>query len=387
MLQGFSDSPAQETFFMVEIYKGVVSPVLGKLGSEPMHVAAREALHLAELTPVTLWLLEKLSTYKRKRFTDEKLQVVVGGITFDNPLVVGGGWDKAGRAVKALFALGFAGVEVGSVLAYPQPGNPKPRQFMIGPGVSLNRLGFNSPGMETVAKNLRRYGNSGIPIGVSIGKNKDVEPKDAPEVHAMVAKRLYHEAAYFVINVSSPNTPGLRELQDKGPLTEIAQAVNAVMDQMGGRKPLFVKIAPELTNDAVGDVIEVVVDNGLTGIIATNTTVSSELKAKYGETWRNEAGGLAGDDEDFRRMATEKVAHIYRETNGQIEIVGIGEVKDWETALEKIKAGAKIVQVVTGIRGEGTTLPGRINRGLVEFMQREGIRSIEELVGTEANKY
>jgi len=365
-----------------EIYKDIISPFLDRRDSETWHDRARIALHLAEATPFTLKLLEQFA-YQRERFTDQRLRVVLGGVEFDNPLVVGAGWDKAGKSVRGLYTLGFAGVEVGSVLAYPQEGNPKPRQFVLAPGVALNRLGFNSPGMDAVAKNLERYRGSGIPIGISLGKNKDVELKDAPEAHAVVAKRLYHDAAYFVINVSSPNTPGLRELQDKAPLTDIVQAVNGAMDEMGGRKPTFVKIAPDLTNEAVNDVIEVVADNGLTGIIATNTTIRADLKAQYGERWRNEAGGLSGDNEEFRRMATEKIAHIYRETGGQMEIVGIGGVKDVETALEKIKAGARVIQIVTAIRGEGTTLPGRINSGLVEWMDREGVGNISEIVGVD----
>lgn len=368
-----------------EIYRDVVSPVLDRLDSETWHVRAREALHLAEATRFTLKLLEQFA-YQRERFTDKRLQIVLGGIEFDNPLVVGAGWDKAGRAVKALHTLGFSGVEVGSVLAYSQPGNLKPRQFMISPGVALNRLGFNSPGVDKVAHNLEQYRGSGIPIGISLGKNKDVEPKDAPEAHAIVARKLYEDAAYFVINVSSPNTPGLRELQDKGPLTDIVQAVNGVMDEMGERKPTFVKIAPDLTNEAVDDVIRVVADNGLTGIIATNTTIRPDLKAKYGEQWRDQAGGLSGNDPEFRRMATEKVAHIYRETGGKMEIIGIGGVRDTETALEKIRAGARVVQIVTAIRGEGTSLPGKINSGIVEYMEQEGISNLDEIMGTDVRR-
>jgi dihydroorotate dehydrogenase len=362
------------------MYKEVISPMLDPLDSETWHVRAREALHYAEMSPLTLRLIE-LMAEKHRRFSDERLNVVVGGVEFDNPIMVGGGWDKSGRAVRGLWTLGFSGVEVGSVLAYPQPGNPKPRQFMLGPGVALNRLGFNSGGMEEVDKNLSQYLDSGIPIGISIGKNKNIPDSVAPEMHALVAERLYEHTSYFVINVSSPNTPGLRELQDKGPLTDIVQSVNETMERLGGKKPLFVKIAPDLSNEAVNDVIEVVVDNDLTGIVATNTTIRGELKAKYGENWRNEAGGLSGDDLEFRKMATEKVAHIYKETSGQIEIIGVGGVKDTETALEKIKAGAKVIQVVTAIRGEGPALPGRINRGLVKWMEREGIGSISEIVG------
>lgn len=364
-----------------EIYKDVIRPFLDSRDSETWHDIARNALHLAEATPFTLKLLEQFA-YQRERFTDERLRVILGGIEFDNPLVVGAGWDKAGRAVRGLYTLGFSGVEVGSVLAYPYQGNPKPRQFMLAPGVALNRLGFNSPGMEAVAENLKRYRKSGLPIGISLGKNKDVELKDAPQAHAVVAKRLYYHAAYFVINISSPNTE-LRKLQEKAPLTDIVQAVNDAMEEMGGRKPTFVKIAPDLTNQAVNGIIEVVADNGLTGIIAANTTVRTDLKAQYGEKWRYQAGGLSGDNPEFRKMATEKIAHIYRETGGQMEIVGIGGVKDVETTLEKIRAGARVVQIVTAIRGEGTTLPGRINRGLVDWLEREGIKNISEIVGSD----
>lgn len=361
--------------------------------SETWHIRTRRAFHYAETIPGGLRLLERLAD-QRETFTHEKLHVILGGIEFDNPLMVGAGWDKVGEAVAALHRLGFAGVEVGSVLAHPQPGNDKPRQWMLAPGVSLNRLGFNSTGMEIVAQNLERYRQKDIEtgvIGISIGKNKEVPDKDAPEVHFVVARRLYDHASYFVVNVSSPNTPGLRNLQAKKPLTDIVQAVNDAMRMEGGLKPLFVKIAPDnLTNEAVNDIIEVVADNGLTGIIATNTTVNSNLKAKYGEQWRNEMGGLAGDDRDYRRMSTEMVRYIYKETGGKMEIIGVGGVKDTQTTLEKIQAGAKVVQIVTGIRGslplyaaffQQTKLPGQINRGLVKWMDKEGVKNVNEVIG------
>ncbi len=365
--------------------------------SERWHVRARRALHLATVIPGGLSLVERL-VEGHERFTHEKLHIVLGGLEFDNPLMVGAGWDKVGEAAAGLYRLGFAGTEVGTVLARPQEGNPKPRQWMLAPGVSLNRLGFNSPGMEEVVKTLRRYQEKGIKTGIiggSIGKNKDVEdPRDIPEVHFIVARRLYPYADYFAINVSSPNTPGLRSLQDKKPLTDIVQAVKDAMRDRGGMKPTFIKIAPDnLTPGAIADIIDVVLENGLTGIIATNTTVSEDIKAKYGEQWRSEMGGVAGDDEDYREMSTEMVRHIYRETGGKIEIIGVGGVKDIQTALEKIKAGAKVVQIVTGIRGsltlrkafrEQPKLPGKINRGIVEWMNREGVRNVDEIVGIDA---
>lgn len=367
------------------MYKEFIDPLLMRLDSEIWHTRAREALHLAETTPLTLKLLELFADHHR-RFIDKRLQVVLGGIKLDNPVLVGAGWDKAGRAVKALHMLGFSGVEVGTVVAHPQEGNPKPRQFMLAPGVTLNRLGFNSPGMEAVAHNLKRYNGSAIPIGISLGKNKEVPVEDAPYAHATVAERLYDFAAYFAINVSSPNTPGLRALQDKKPLTDIVQAVNQIMDSRGERKPLFVKIAPELSPAAIDEVIEVVLDNGVTGIIATNTTVNPDIKAKYGERWRNEAGGVSGNDPDYRSVATQQVAHIYRQTQGEIDIIGVGGVKDAQTALEKIQAGAKAVQLVTAIRGEGIAVAGRINRGIVDFMEKEGVGSLRKLVGVDVRQ-
>ncbi|MDA2919514.1 quinone-dependent dihydroorotate dehydrogenase [Desulfobacterota bacterium AH_259_B03_O07] len=367
------------------MYKKLIRPILDRLDSETWHDIAREALHFAEVSPFTLKLLE-IFAYRSKRFKDDRLRVSLAGVELENPLLVGAGWDKAGRAVRGLWQLGFAGVEVGSVLEYPQPGNPKPRQFMLSPGVALNWLSFNTPGMDTVARNLDRYKESGITIGLSIGINSYVDAKDSPRAHAVVADGLYEYADYFVVNVSSPNTPGLRELQEKGLITDIVQAVDQAMIDKGGKKPLFVKIAPELNNKVLDDIIEVVIDHGATGIIAANTADIPELKAKYGDKWRNVKGGLSGDDKDFRKMTTDKVAYIYREAGDKLEIIGVGGIKDTETALEKIKAGASVLQIVTGIRGEGTALPGRINRGIVEYMVREGINSLDEIVGVDVKR-
>lgn len=360
------------------MYKKVISPILDYLDSETMHVLSRKALKYVGKSGISLHLL-KLLSIGGKRFYDKRLEVNFDGLKFDNPVLVGAGWDKNGEAVAALYHLGFAGVEVGTVLLNPQPGNPKPRQFVIGKGVALNRLGFNSPGVDVVAKNLKKYQKLGIPIGISVGKNKDVPDSQAPQVHAAVVKKLYPYASYFAINVSSPNTPGLRRLQDKKPLTAIVKAVNKAMDSMGGRKPAFVKIAPDLTNDAIDDVIEVVLTNKLTGIIATNTTIRSDLKAKYGSKWTSEAGGLSGDDPDFRRMSTEKIRYIYKKAGDKLTIIGVGGVKDAKTALEKLKAGASLVQVVTGLRGEGLSVAYQINKGIIDYMNRNKLANLSQI--------
>jgi dihydroorotate dehydrogenase len=365
------------------MYKEIIRPVLDRLDSETFHNLARESLHLAELTPFTLKLVG-LFTAGGNRFADERLRTTLGGVEFENPLIVGAGWDKSGRALMGLWQLGFAGVEVGSVLEYRQPGNPRPRQFMVAPGVGINWLGFNSPGMDVVAKNLSKYQGAPVRIGISIGMNRDVPHDDSPRAHAAVARRLYGYADYFAINVSSPNTPGLRMLHEKGRTRDIIQALNDAMGQEGGKKPLFVKIAPELSLKEIDDILEVAVEHSITGIIAANTADVPEIKAKYGERWRNQQGGLSGDDQDYRKMTTEKVAHIYRQAGGKLEIIGVGGIKDAETALEKIRAGARAVQVVTAIRGEGTAVAGKINRGIVEFMERQGVKSLDELVGVDA---
>ena len=367
------------------MYKEIIRPILNKFDSETFHELAREFIHIAELSPITLKLLE-LFADKHSRFEDKRLKITLGGLELENPLIVGAGWDKAGRAVLGLWHLGFASVEVGSVLEYEQPGNPKPRLFMVSSGVAINWLAFNSPGMDIVSKNLDKYQHTNIPIGISLGLNKDVEHADAPKAYGTVAKKMYDYAGYFAINISSPNTPGLRKLQDKEHTVEIIKAVNQVMDEYGERKPLFVKIAPDLTYEAVDEILEVALDHSVTGIIASNTTINPDLKGKYGSRWRNSPGGLSGDDEDYRKMTTDMISHIYKQAGDKLDIIGVGGVKDAETALEKIRAGAKALQLVTAIRGEGTAVAGKINRGIVAYLDREEISSLDEIVGIDSNK-
>ena len=357
------------------MYKSLIRPVLDKLDSETWHNIVREGMHISEVSGVSLKLLELLAC-SGNRLVDEKLNVNLAGIKLENPLLIGAGWDKSGRAIKALYSLGFAGIEVGSVLEHPQPGNPRPRQFMLNPSVCLNWLGFNSPGMQTVGYYLNKYKNSNIPLGISLGINKYIEPKDAPSANAAVAEYLDEYAAYFAVNVSSPNTPGLRKLQDKDSLTDIVQAVSEVTE-----KPVFVKIAPDLTNQAVDDVIKVVIDNGIAGIIATNSSNNPSIRAKYGEEWKDMEGGISGDDGDFRMISTIKIEHIYKQVGDKIDIIGVGGIKDTQTALEKISAGAKALQIVTGLRGEGPSIAYKINYGLVRYMTDMGVSNISELVG------
>jgi len=365
------------------MYKEIIQPILNRCDSETFHELARESLHLAELSPVTLKILNFFND-KHGRFEDTRLNTTIGGLELENPLIVGAGWDKKGRAVLGLWQLGFASVEVGSVLEYGQPGNPKPRLHMVSSGVAINWLGFNSPGMDIVAKNLDRYKNTNIPIGISLGLNKEVEHIDAPKAYSSVTKRMYEYADYFAINVSSPNTPGLRKLQDKEFIVQLIEAVNQAMYDSGSRKPLFVKIAPDLTYDAIDELLEVLIDNSVTGIIASNTSNNSDLKGKYGNKWRNSPGGLSGSDQDYQKLTTKIISHIYKHAGDKLDIIGVGGVHNAESALEKIKAGAKALQLVTAIRGEGPAVAGKINRGIVEYMEREGVSNLSEFIGKDS---
>lgn len=364
----------------MSIYKKIVSPVLGRLDSETLHSSVVESLHLAAKTPLTLALTE-FAANGGKRFRDKRLETEIDGLRLENPLIVGAGWDKKGRAVAGLWAMGFSCAEIGSVTLRSQPGNPKPRLFSLAPGVFLNRLGFNSPGAEGVAQNLNRASPLPMPVGISIGLNKDSSEENAPAEHAEVARKLLPFASYFAVNVSSPNTPGLRDLQSKDALREILKSIDAARGEK--KIPVYAKISPETSFAEIDGVMEAVLSSGSAGIIATNTTDSPRIKAKYGARWANESGGVSGDDADYRKLSTERIAYIRSQTKGKITIIGSGGIKDAETALEKLKAGANALQVFTAIRGEGAWVARNINRGLVRFMEQNGIKSVSELVGAD----
>ena len=365
------------------IYKTLLRPVLDRLDSETWHLNVKELMRLCESSDIALRVLE-FAASGGSRVRDRRLGVTVGGVRFENPLIVGAGWDKTARSLRALYSLGFAGVEAGSVVERPQGGNPKPRQFMVTPEVCINSLGLNSPGMDAVFRNLARYGRLDMPVGINLGINSDVSHEDAPRAYAAVARKFRGNAAYFAINVSSPNTPGLRKLQDGGRLEEIIRAVReSLVDSSGVGRPLFVKISPDLSPGAVDDVVRVVTDSGVSGIIATNTTANVSIKGKYGGRWRDIPGGMSGNDSEYRALSTSVVSHIYRTTGGQVEIIGVGGVCDTASALEKLRAGAKAVQIVTGLRGEGLSVANSINRGLLRFMDENGISDISEITGSD----
>ncbi len=344
---------------------------------EQLKFAAELSLHSLAKFGLGKYVLERATG--GERIESRRLNTVVGGIRFENPVMVGAGWDKKGWAVDGFYELGFAGTEVGTVLADPQDGGGRPR-LLYQDGVAWNRFSFNSRGMEAVAVNLDGQQRWGV-TGISVGKNKIVPDSEAPLAHAAVVKRLHEYADYFVINVTSP-TPGIRELVKPKPLADIIDAVNEVLETKG-RKPLFVKTTVDLSLAEIDDVIEVCLYKGVTGIIDSNTTVDERLKAQYG--WQIRGGGLSGDNWEFRRRANERMKYITSTTRGSgMQRIGVGAISDVDSAIERIMCGAQVLQVVTGIRQSKGRIARDINFGILEWLDSEGVSEVYDLVGLAA---
>jgi len=322
---------------------------------------------------------------------NERLQVRLGSLAFANPVGLAGGFDKNAVAVRTLAGFGFGFLEIGAVTALAQPGNPKPRLYRLPADQALiNRLGFNNEGAAAIGRRLRELRDSAIPLdiplGVNIGRSKIVETKDAVEDFLAAFDPLYPYGDFFTLNVSSPNTPELRDLQEKSLLKSLLQAIQEKNRELAGRfghspKPILVKIAPDMEFSQVDDIVEVVFSEDISGIIATNATAFLREKLVSGST---EPGGLSG--KPLRTLATSFVRHLYQATAGKLPIIGVGGIFTAEDAYEKIKAGASAVQIYTGFIYEGPAAVKRINEGLIRLMDRDGYRSISDAVGQDAEK-
>jgi dihydroorotate dehydrogenase len=347
---------------------------------EGMKSAAEATLHYLGSSAVGRAAIHGYAFGGDGRVRDDRLATDIAGIPFENPVLVGAGWDKKGRAIRGLYELGFGGVEVGTVLPLPQAGNPKPRLWTIDRhhSIGLNRLGFNSPGEDVVDENLDAASPLPCPIGLNVGRNKIMPNELASWAHNEVIRKLGKYASYIVLGISSPNTPGLRGLQDKEPLREL---IVSAREAMPGEQPLFIKIDSERTQHELHDMIEVGLESGLSGFVATNTYMGEDLKAKYGTRWAKEAGGLSGADAAYRQRATETVRFIYEEAGDKLAIIGVGGVSDAGTALEKIEAGASAIQVVTAIRPSWGKVAAATNSGLLSRMAQDGAKNIREYRG------
>ncbi len=311
------------------------------------------------------------------------------GLDFSNPIGLAAGFDKNGTAAQALTALGFGSIEVGSVTSEAQPGNPRPRLFRLPLDRALiNRAGFNNCGAAKLAENIRHHRPDCI-LGVNIGKSRSVAVEDAIPDYLASFDAVYDVADYLAVNVSSPNTPNLRELQRPDLLADLLKHLQrrnhelARQSSLATPKPLLVKIAPDLTEAEIESIVGVAMNESIAGIIATNTTVRrEELQTPAAEIEACGEGGLSGAP--LRGRANEVIALIYRLTQGRLPIIGVGGVFTAADAWEKICAGASLIQLYTGFIYEGPGVARRINEGLAEMLQREGFRSLDEAVGCRA---
>jgi dihydroorotate dehydrogenase len=332
---------------------------------------------------LTLWALEHGLAPRPKTSGDDALLATrVWGLDFANPIGLSAGFDKDARVMAAMLGLGLGFVEVGSITPRPQPGNPKPRIFRLPEdGAVINRLGFNNGGLEAARARLtafRRDGQGGPargPVGINLGKNKETADAAADYVQGVAA--LGKLADYLVVNVSSPNTPGLRALQGRGELEDLLGRVMSALPDPA--PPLLLKIAPDLTEEDKADIAAVCLALGVSGIIATNTTIARPEDLKGAA--RGEAGGLSG--RPLFGPSTAVLADLYRLTEGKLPLIGVGGVASGEDAYRKIRAGASLVQLYTALVYRGPALIGRIKAELARLLREDGFASVAAAVGAD----
>lgn len=301
--------------------------------------------------------------------------VELAGLTFPNPVGVAAGFDKDAEVPDALLSLGFGFAEIGSVTPRPQPGNPKPRLFrLVEDRAVINRMGFNNAGFDAAYDRLAKRDRSRGIVGANVGANKDSENR-IEDYLAGIAK-FSGVADYITVNISSPNTPGLRNLQAKGELEELLEAISASRDE--GGIPIFLKVAPDLEDGDHERIVRAAIDNGIAALIVSNTTISRPNLLSH---HRDEAGGLSGAP--LKPLALEQLRRFRAVSGGEIPLIGVGGIASAEDAWERIRAGASLVQLYSALVYEGPGLGARIARGIERLMRRDGFASIAEAVGSE----
>jgi len=344
------------------MYKRLIRPILFQFDPEKVHhwsFAAIKALFSMGFGPV----IRKMYTVR-----DPRLEREVFGLKFPNPVGLAAGFDKDARLFRELSGFGFGFIEIGTLTPKPQGGNPKKRLFRLKADQAIiNRMGFNNEGVEAAAKRLNT--DHHVLVGGNIGKNKLTPNEDAEQDYLLCLGKLYPYVDYFVVNVSSPNTPGLRELQDKVPLTRLLKILKSESSRISKtgdarEKPLLLKIAPDLSDSQLLDIIEIVKESGIDGVIATNTTIEREgLSAPA--PLANEAGGLSGKPLSDR--STEVIRFLVEKSGNGFPVIGVGGIHSPEDALQKLEAGASLVQLWTGFVYEGPGLIRRINKALLDL--------------------
>jgi len=367
------------------LYRTAIRPSLFNHNAEEIHSFTLHALGWASRHEFVCDAMESF-------LGAPQLPVDLLGMRFPNPLGLAAGMDKIGEAVPAWAAMGFGFSELGGVTWHAQPGNPKPRIFRaIADEAIVNRMGFNNGGAEALAEKLQQWRSAGRwpkhPVGINLGKSKLTPLEKAAEDYANSFRVLRDFADFFVVNVSSPNTPNLRQLQDKMALDEIFTALRQVQNSRTRHqtvKPILVKVAPDLSFEALDEILQLAGPGNIAGIVATNTTIArpettdAAARKVYAET-----GGLSG--RPLRDRSTEVIRHLYRQSRGQLPIIGVGGIFNAEDAWEKITAGASLLQVYTGLVYEGPLLAKSIVSGLRQRLAENGFTHLQQAVGLKAN--
>ncbi len=359
------------------LYRNIFKPVLFRMDPEKAHHLVIGGLGAGVRIPGTLAAMQ--SMYGITSTPDMTTELF--GITFPGPVGLAAGLDKNAQAVAGLSASGFGFMEVGTVTPKPQPGNEQPRLFRLPSDRALiNRMGFNNEGAWAMADRLRHLVDHPIPIAVNIGKNKVTPNEEAAEDYKACISELYTYADFFVVNISSPNTPDLRNLQHgnelKELLAEVMQEMNAQAQNHGTSKSVLVKIAPDVSDAELEYMVETIRQSGAAGIIATNTTLSRDGLT---HNHAGETGGLSG--RPLTERSTEIISRVYRQTEGKLPIIGCGGIFSSEDAYDKIKAGSSLVEIYTSFIYEGPQITRRLHNGIRELMQRDGFAHISEAVG------
>ena len=337
------------------MYKSIIRPILFRFDPERVHHFTFGSISFLNKIPGVSALIRSMY-----QLNNPKLEREVFGLKFKNPVGLAAGLDKDAKIYNELDNFGFGFIEIGTITPKPQIGNPKKILFSLKEDAGIiNRMGFNNSGVEVAVQRLKK--NKGVLIGGNIGKNKDTPNENAVEDYKICFHALYDYVDYFVVNVSSPNTPNLRELQDKEPLTQLLRTLQTLNQQKNQPKPILLKIAPDLTDEQLLDIIDIVSETKIAGVIATNTTISRDgLQSEN----KKETGGLSG--QPLKHRSTEVIRFLHEKSHGAFPIVGVGGIHSAEDAMEKLNAGASLVQIYTGFIYEGPKLIKAINKALLK---------------------
>ncbi|MEJ1240349.1 quinone-dependent dihydroorotate dehydrogenase [Chryseolinea sp. T2] len=342
------------------MYKSLLRPLFFSIDPEKIHHRVLDMLRISAALPGLTAITSSIFRFKHK-----SLERTLFGIRFENPVGLAAGLDKDARVIDEMAAFGFGFIEIGTLTPKPQPGNERPRLFRLPQdGALINRMGFNNEGVDAAVSRLKKRKSSVI-VGGNIGKNKTTSNEDALKDYVTCFHALDPYVDYFVINVSSPNTPGLRELQEKEPLEKLLSTIKSMSLKSASPKPVLLKIAPDLTWHQLDDVVEILLTTKTDGVIATNTTISrADLKTDTNRIQQIGNGGLSGAP--LAARSTEVIRYLREKLGEAYPIIGVGGIMTPQDALDKLKAGANLIQLYTGFIYEGPGLVNRINKAIVE---------------------